>query len=300
MVNEVSKLIYNALIRHQAIYLPEVGSISIVRHSATISSKRELSVPQYSVEYSSDNHAKSLVDIISEVASVDISRAEEIYSRWLDKVREGGVVEIDRVGTLRDKNFTANKTFVDALNSFSQPLHVSRRRSSAPIYIVLILILLGTLGYGSWWYINTKTPTETVEITDVTPQITAMETPLAIEVEEVDTEVINEIESSPIDTIVDTPIETQEEEEFIVDWRTRDDIRHWVVVGSYSTTQNAERAISDIEKRYPEMLCTYYRLGNMYAVVIFGSADNEECQQFKRAHSKEFKQSWIHTPKKFK
>ena len=296
MVNEVSKLIYNALIRHQAIYLPEVGSISIVRHSATASSKRELVAPQYSVEYSLDNHAKSLVDIISEVASVDISRAEEIYSRWLDKVKEGSVVEIDRVGTLRDKSFTANKTFVDALNSFSQPLHVSRRRSSTPIYIVLISILLGALGYGSWWYINTKTPTETVEITDVTPQSSVEETSLAIEIEEAEPEVINETENTPIDV----PIETQEEEEFIADWRTRDDIRHWVVVGSYSTTQNAERAISDIEKRHPEMLCTYYRLGNMYAVVIFGSADNEECQQFKRAHSKEFKQSWIHTPKKFK
>lgn len=296
MVNEVSKLIYNALIKYQAIYLPEVGTISVVRHSATISSKRELAAPQYSVELSLDNHAKSLVNIISEVVSVDKNRAEEIYSRWLDKAREGSVVTIDRVGKLQDNSFTADKRLIEALNNFSQPLSVSRRRSSTPIYIVLMLILIGTLGCGGWWYINSKPVDKTPEITDVAPEVTEIETPLVEDIEITDTEIITESEEIAIETLT----EAQEVEEVIADWRSRDDIRHWVVVGSYSTANNAERAISDIEKRYPEILCTYYRLGNMYAVVVFGSADNEECQQFKRAHSKEFKQSWIHTPKKFK
>lgn len=296
MVNEVSKLIYNALIKYQAIYLPEVGTISVVRHSATISSKRELAAPQYSVELSLDNHAKSLVNIISEVVSVDKTRAEEIYSRWLDKAREGSVVTIDRVGKLQDNSFTADKRLIEALNNFSQPLSPSRRRNSAPIYIVLMLILIGALGCGGWWYINSKPVDQTVEITDVAPEVTEIEMPLVEDTEITDTEIINESEEIAIETLT----EAQEVEEVIADWRSRDDIRHWVVVGSYSTTNNAERAISDIEKRHPEILCTYYRLGSMYAVVVFGSADNEECQQFKRAHSKEFKQSWIHTPKKFK
>ena len=159
-----------------------------------------------------------------------------------------------------------------------------------------MLILIGALGCGGWWYINSKPVDQTVEITGVAPEVTEIETPLVEDIEIADTEIITESE----DIAIETPTETQEVEEVIADWRSRDDIRHWVVVGSYSTTNNAERAISDIEKRYPEILCTYYRLGNMYAVVVFGSADNEECQQFKRAHSKEFKQSWIHTPKKFK
>ena len=86
----------------------------------------------------------------------------------------------------------------------------------------------------------------------------------------------------------------------VTDWRTRDDIRHWVVVGSYSTTANAERAIADIMKRMPQMQCNYFKLGSMYAVAAFGSADSEECQEFKRAYVKEFEQSWVYTPKKFR
>jgi hypothetical protein len=89
-------------------------------------------------------------------------------------------------------------------------------------------------------------------------------------------------------------------EDVVTDWRTRDDIRHWVVVGSYSTTANAERAIADIMKRMPQMQCNYFKLGSMYAVAAFGSADSEECQEFKRAYVKEFEQSWVYTPKKFR
>ena len=292
MVNEVNKLIYNTLIKYQALHLPDVGTISVVRHSAVLNSNKELLPPQFAVEYSLDDSAKSLIDIISKEIDVDQTRAEEIYSRWLDKAREGSVVVIDRVGTLRDKSFTVAREFVDALNGYSQPLRVTRRKSYAPLYIVLAIVFVGALGYGGWWYMNTKSEEVVVAEEEI---ILPVEKPLIIDVKESETEIVDNIDDTA--KIIEEPEVVEED---VSDWRTRDDIRHRVVVGSYSTIENAERAISDIVKRLPYIQCDCFKLGSMYAVAVFGSSDMEECQEFKRTHAKEFAQSWVHTPKKFR
>ncbi len=292
MVNEVNKLIYNTLIKYHALHLPDVGTISVVRHSAVLSSKKELLPPRFAVEYSLDNNAKSLIDIISKDIDVDQARAEEIYSRWLDKAREGSVVVIDRVGTLRDKRFTANREFVDALNGYSQPLRVTHRKSYAPLYIVLAIMFIGALGYGCWWYMNWKSADDIVVEDEI---ILPVEKPLVVDIENPEIEIVDEVNDTT--DIVEEP---EVVKEVVSDWRTRDDIRHRVVVGSYSTIENAERAISDIVKRLPYIQCDCFMLGSMYAVAVFGSSDMEECQEFKRTHTKEFAQSWVHTPKKFR
>lgn len=286
MVNEVNKLIYNALLKYHALYLPSVGTISVARCSAAFSSKNELLPPRFSVEYSSNNCAKSLIDIISVEVGVDVKRAEEIYSRWLERAREGSVVTIDRVGTLRDKSFEADEALIKALNISTEPLRVTRRKTKAPLYIILSLILVCSIFGGGWWYLNNQpvavaTPIEVVAEEVVLEQ----EIPLVVEIEQIEEEIVEETE------IV---------EDIVVDWRTRDDIRHWVVVGSYSTTENAERAISDIMKRMPDMQCDYFTLGSMYAVAIFGSADIAECQQYKNTYIKDFTQAWVYTPKRFR
>ena len=280
-MNEVSKLIYNALLRYHAIYLPEVGTLSVVRHASTISSRNEVLPPRYDIEFSSDNRAKSLVNIISDDAGVDAAQAQEIYLRWLDKVREGSVIKIDRVGTLTDKSFAVDKTLIKSLNLRNEPLRISRRRSFTPVYIVLFLVVICG---GGWLCLNLEK--------EVAPEGITVETIVAEEIETPLVDIVQELVAEEIEEI--------DEIEVVSDWRSRGDIRHWVVVGSYSTTQNAERAIADIVKRMPEAQCDYFKLGSMYAVAVFGSSDAEECQKFKNQYSKEFAQSWVYTPKKFR
>ena len=333
MNNEVSKLIYNALIKHQILYLPEVGTLRVVRYSATMSSKNEVIPPRYDIEYSSGDCAKSLIDIISSEVGVDINRAEEIYLRWLDKAREGSVVVIDRVGELRDKSFVVDKELVDALNLCREPLRVIRRKSNALLYTILALILVAAIGGGAWWYFNSMTEVNATAEKVINEETTSsVEIPLDVENKQSELDVVNDVNiAKEIEVSEDTDVIIEEEniveqieptedsevaeevaefvevveaevvvEDVVTDWRTRDDIRHWVVVGSYSTTANAERAIADIMKRMPQMQCNYFKLGSMYAVAAFGSADSEECQEFKRAYVKEFEQSWVYTPKKFR
>lgn len=285
MVNEVNKLIYNAIVKYHAVYLPDVGTLCVVRHPATMSSKNELIPPRFDVELSLDNRAKSLVDIISAEVAVDKQRAEEIYARWSDKLHKGGIMVINRVGTLRNNSFVADAEIIKALNISNQPFRITRRRNHTPIFLLITLVVLGVIGYGSWQYFNTQQSVVSV-VTPTQEQTTPdIETPLVNEEELVEDVVV---EDAQIENIIAS------------DWRENEGIRHWVVVGSYSTTENAERAIADIVKRLPEMQCNYFKLGSMFAVAAFGSADIVECQEFKNAHSKEFPQSWVYTPKRYR
>ena len=285
MVNEVNKLIYNAIVKYHAVYLPDVGTLCVVRHPATMSSKNELIPPRFDVELSLDNRAKSLVDIISAEVAVDKQRAEEIYARWSDKLHKGGIMVIDRVGTLRNNSFVADAEIIKALNISNQPFRITRKRNYAPLYLLLTLVVLGALGYGGWRYFDTKQDQIVVEIVAEEQVMPEVELPLVQDTQPVEIEMIDEASNNEI-------IES--------DWRDKEGIRHWVVVGSYSTTENAERAIADIVKRLPEMQCNYFKLGSMFAVAAFGSADIAECQEFKNAHSKEFPQSWVYTPKRYR
>lgn len=285
MVNEVNKLIYNAIVKYHAVYLPDVGTLCVVRHPATMSSKNELIPPRFDVELSLDNRAKSLVDIISAVVAVDKQRAEEIYARWSDKLHKGGIMVIDRVGTLRNNSFVADAEIIKALNISNQPFRITRKRNYAPLYLLLTLVVLGALGYGGWRYFDTKQDQVVVEFVAEEQVMPEVELPLVQDTQPVEIEMIEEASNNEI-------IES--------DWRDKEGIRHWVVVGSYSTTENAERAIADIVKRLPEMQCNYFKLGSMFAVAAFGSADIVECQEFKNAHSKEFSQSWVYTPKRYR
>ena len=285
MVNEVSKLIYNAIVRYHAVYLPDVGTISVVRRSATMRSKSEVIPPKFDIEYTLCNNAKSLIEIISTETGVDVKRAEEVYQRWLDNAREGSVVVIDRLGTLRGNSFVADSSLIAALNTNNQLIHIKPRRNFAPLYASLVIVIIGCLCAGGWWYFNTSSADEPAVIIAQEVAQPIVETPL-VEVEEpVELEIVEDVE------IV---------ENIVADWRENSDIRHWVVVGSYSTTENAERAIADILKRLPDSQCNYFKLGSMYAVAAFGSVDIEECQQFKNAYYDDFPQSWVYTPKKFR
>lgn len=289
MVNEVNKLIYNAIINHKALYLPDVGNLCVVRYPSTINSKNEVIPPRYLVEFNDDSSTISLIDIISSVASVDSSRAEEIYHRWLDKSKQGGVLKIDRVGTLSGKSFICDAELIRVLNPNSNLISITYRKSSKLPLILSICVVLIAIGYGTWWYVdNSDDITELVTIVD--NESTIDNTILNPEIENFESD-INMVSEAADEQIIEVNT---------ADWRDNENIRHWVVVGSYSSVENAERAIADIIRRMPDAKCSYFKLGSMYAVAAFGSENLSECQEYKRSHINDFTQSWVFTPKQYR
>lgn len=280
MVNEVNKLIYNTLAEHNAVVLPRVGSLGVVRRMAKMEGNRVVA-PTFAVEFSSAEEGVSLCDVIASVANISSSEAEDIYLRWLDKVKEGNTLTISGVGTLRDKSFVTDTELHKALNLADKTPIKIHSRIRKP-YIALATVVVALLGVGAYLFLANDrvaspapTPIEEVVVDEVVVAEQELET-------ETETETETEIETAP------------------VRWIDRDDIRHWVVVGSYSTTENAERAVEDILRRQDAECCDILTLGKMYAVAVYGSSDKEDCERFVRDNRDKFKQSWVHTPKRFK
>ena len=278
MVNEVNKLIYNSLAEHNAVVLPRVGSLGVVRRMAKMEGNRVVA-PTFAVEFSSAEEGVSLCDVIASVANISSSEAEDIYLRWLDKVKEGNTLTISGVGTLRDKSFVADTDLQKALNLADKTPIKVHCRSRKP-FIAIAAVVVALLGVCAYLFLAndrvaspgpTSTPIEEVVVDEVV-------------VAEPDSEIETEIEIEPAPTR----------------WIDRDDIRHWVVVGSYSTTENAERAVEDILRRQDAECCDILTLGKMYAVAVYGSSDKADCERFVRDNRDKFKQSWVHTPKRFK
>lgn len=290
MQNAVNNLIYNTLIADGSVALPSVGRLSIVRRPASMSGKK-VSPPQYVVEFSSATEGRTIVDVVSDVASVDLVQAEDIYRRWLDKVRTERGVVIEGVGELRNKSFVAVPELLGALNSVGNaPIRITRRRSGGVwLYVVAAMLIIAVAAYFAIGYFDT--------LDIVACEETNIEVEKGVSEAEymADAEAIADVVEKPVAEVVEEPVM-----EVAKPWNEEDDIRHWVVIGTYSTSDNAERAKRDAERGDEGGVCDVFRLGSMYAVVAFGAAEREACEEFKRAHRAEYPQAWIHTPKRKK
>ena len=300
MVSEVNKLIYNTLITSGGVLLPEVGTIFIERKSATALSKKRISAPRYELSFSSHRPATSIVDSIQLATNISEKEALDIYGRWLDKVRIDGVVTIEGVGVLRNKSFVADSTLLSQLNpSNSAVIEVVTKKNRVALYFAPILLMIVAIIAGVKYFAQPSCNNQT---NDVAAEVT--ESGVVSQPEQNVAPVIEEKNLISEDIEVVEPVvdkATQEPEpEVIDDWRENSDIRHWTVIGSYSTEDNANRAIANLEKQHPHLKFSSFKLGSMYAVSPFGSTDRETCEEFVSNYRDDFKQIWIHTPKRYK
>ena len=299
MVSEVNKLIYNTLITSGGVLLPEVGSIFIERRPATSASKKRIVAPRYELSFSSHRPATSIVDNIQLSADITSKEALDIYERWLDKVRVDGVVTIEGVGVLRNKSFVADSAILAQINPVDNTvIEVITKKNRVALYLALLL-LIPTIIAGVKYFVLPNDEEQENEVvaeiteTEVVPQPEQIVTPI-VEEEDIVTEEVELVEPV-IEQIIQEP-----EPVVIDDWRENSDIRHWAVIGSYSTEENVNRAIATLEKQHPDLKFSSFKLGSMYAVSPFGSTDREACKEFVSNYSDDFKQIWIHTPKRYK
>ena len=289
MVNEVNNIIFNTLIAERAIHLPGVGTLSVVRKSAEMASSNAIIPPTYAVEFSSCTTATSVVEVIAREAEIESIKAEDIYSRWLEKVRTESTLTIEGVGKLQNKSFVPDSAFISLFAPVTTPIKIKRQKNKAAITAALVATFIGVgvvFGAVAWFFFNESSApvAETVE-----PEVIT-----TTEIAEVEDITVNEVVEEVI--LEDIP-EAEPIVEESSDWTKSADIRHWVIAGSYSTPENADIAVKDIMSKHDDIYCNVFSLGKMYAVAIYGSSEREECDTFIREHSNEFNQIWVFTPK---
>ena len=318
MVNEVNKLILNTLVEQGAVYIPNIGTLSIYR---TASRKRgsRIVAPSYSVTLSRECKASSLRDVIMTIANVDEASAEDIVTRWYAKVSAEGRVVIDGIGNITNEYFSPDSELIAKLNRNNTIIALTTKRGNRKRWwlVPLIILAITSLGLSLYNLINREqttmsTNTLAIENIEAENQNISTEIDSATPTEEtVVTEQLDEPATEAeitIEEVIESPESKQEPTTDVVeheepqpvteitDWREQR-ARHYVIFGSYSTATNANVAVRKILRSNPAAQCQVIRIGSLHAVAVFGSNNHSDCVVFKRQNRALYKDAWIHSPK---
>ena len=283
MVEEVNKIIYNMLISGRGVYLPDVGTLFIERQGARRIAKDRLLSPRNVVTFSSQEQAPSLVDEIVAIAGCQQSQAQDIYARWREKTLQGSDVTIGGIGVLRGKSFIADKSFAAAINPKGvKTLVVRRRRSNAWIYIlcgvavVAALAIFAFLQWGSEWSLGAKQSKYEAE---------SVAEPIVEVVTEADVEPAADASEDSNTKTIARPLEPQTYHNY------------YVVMGVFSTEQNAARAVEQLRSKIKEATGEVLPYGDKYMVTAFGSNSRSECNLFIGAYGDIYPDLWVYNKK---
>lgn len=302
MVGEVNKIIYNMLVSGRGVYLPEVGSLYIERQAARKISADKLLSPRNVVAFQSGEQAPSLVAEIVAVAGCSDEQAADIYQRWSAKTREGSNIKIGGVGVLNHKSFVMESDFASAINPKGVKTIVIRRRSNTWLYAlcaVCVLVALGFLGYIMFG--GEQKPAvkraESMAQTEPQPAVeqgaaepagaegqvnTTDNTTAAVTTAATTTSSDTLTQAAQIaDTAVTTPV----------------DYEYYVVMGIFSTEENAQRAIEQAESRIKDLNCRVLPFKDKFMVTLFGSDKIGDCNSFANSYRDIYADLWVYRKK---
>lgn len=301
MVNDsITQLLFNALAQRQTVVLPGIGSLRFKRIAAKLEGST-LTPPRNMFRYSSREEGRSLLDMLISAAGCTREEGEEAYRRWLRRIKQGHSIVIEGVGRIEEDFFKPSDELEQLLNPVaSAPLTIKRRRSWRGVWITLAAVAVIGVAGAAWWYVQmqpTSTPavvaqkvekprTEVVEVAEKTDSVVA---------EQVATEVAPEVapvqkESAPAPAPTPAPVSTEVGE--------MTSGMSYVVMGVFSTEENARKYVTQLAKRAPEIGCRIYRFqGAKFMVSGFESVDGAAATTFIREHRTQFPDLWAYKRK---
>ena len=284
MVAEVNRLIGNLLAGGESVVLPEVGTLRPIRRSARRVSKKEMLPPMREVDFSSEMQGATLPERLAAAANCPLEQAAEIYLRWLGHTRSETTLTIEGVGVLRGKSFQPDAAFDARLNPQGRkPVRMRRRGFDWMVAfgVVAILVAAGIALYGYQLYSGAADLT-----TSAVAEPAVAEPAVAVE------ESISVEETVTTPATVEAPAPAQPTQNPSVMQMTSG--RYYVVLGVYSSFENAERAVTQAAETDGTLRCGIFTFGKKWMVSPFESDDSEACNLFRRAHTDHFPDMWLY------
>lgn len=292
--NSINQLLFNALAQHQTVVLPGIGSLRFKRVSAKMD-RTTLTPPRNMVRYSSRDEGVSLPEMIVAASGCAREEGEEAYRRWLRRVKNNHVIDIEGVGRIEKDFFTPSDALEKLLNPIAlAPLTLHRRRSFKGVWIALGVVAVAAVAGGVWWYMNGQSPA--VSATTPAPEIVEQEVEV-VEVEEVDSVAVEgEIVPSAVEEnsepapIAPTPVSTE--------IGTMTSGVNYAILGVFSTEENVRKFIEQMSKRSPEIACRAYKFqGSKFMVSGCESTDAAAVSAFIREYRAKYPDLWSYTRK---
>ena len=327
MVDQVNRLAGNLLAAGGELYLPGVGSLCVRFRGARRLSARLVEPPSREVVFTSQQRGVSLVDEIarvlrdaapaetpcsdtdgtpvsssaSVVSSAPVapqreqaqvaSQARDIYDRWLSRTQQDGVLTIEGVGVLKFKNFTPDEAFDRRINPQGHaPVRIHRpRRFDGAMWIGIAAIVFVVAFTAYWWLGNRRdavagrSASEPVTLVAAAPAATEHSAAAEASADGVGADSVTDPAAAGTDPTADG------EPARLVSGR------RYVVLGVFSTPENAARAAQLAREKEGSFRCGVYRFGAKFMVSPFESEDAEACTLFIRAHAETFPGMWTYT-----
>ena len=310
MVDEVNRLVGNLLAAGSGVFLPGVGSLFVERRGARRLSKRSVQPPCRVVSFSSQQQGVSLADELARTLHCDAAGAQDVYDRWLSRTREGDVLTIEGVGVLKFKNFTLAPAFDRLLNPQGhEPVRIKpARRLDWALWVGIAAIGIAAVYGGREFLLLYPEAPEAAAVTEIpaaSDSFGTVEAPDAL-VEAPPTERsvagVSAAQAGGAASGASVPDAAPEPEIAETHPAQEQDVptallsgRHYVVLGVFSTEENARRAVRETEAKESALRCRIYRFGGKFMVSPFSSDDAGACAQFIRVQDGRFPDMWTYT-----
>lgn len=304
MEEQIGRLVGNLLAGVGEVYLPGVGSLYTERQGAKRLSRRTVLPPCRTVAFTSQQQGVSLVDEIARVLLESgeyedpEAEAQAVYGRWIERVHQVNLLTVEGVGELRFKNFVLDEAFDLRLNPQGhEPVRIHvQRRFDWPLWVGVAAILVAVVYGGREFLLLYPEETETVAVAEVPaapdslPVAGAPDAPAEIPTVELPKT------GEPVQTADAVP-ETMPEQKYEVSETPMALLpgRHYVVLGVFSTPENAVRAAQDAVAKNPVFRCRIYYFGEKYMVSPFSSDEAPMCTDFIRKQGDGFSGMWTYT-----
>lgn len=330
MVDQVNRLAGNLLAAGGELYLPGVGSLCVRFRGARRLSARLVEPPSREVVFTSQQRGVSLVDEIARVLRTSApaegpqaggehvaAQAQDIYDRWLSRTQQDGVLTIEGVGVLKFKNFTPDEAFDRRINPQGHaPVRIHRpRRFDGAMWIGIAAIVFVVAFTAYWWLDNrhaastVTTGSESVTLVAAAPAATEHSAAAEASADGVGADSVTDpaaagtapaaagVESAAQNAAPVLRAEAPTDAAPTADGEPARLVsgRRYVVLGVFSTPENAARAAQLAREKEGSFRCGVYRFGAKFMVSPFESEDAEACTLFIRAHAETFPGMWTYT-----
>lgn len=290
MIAAVDNLIRNKLTLGGAVSLPEVGVLKIVRRAACRPTKKSLIPPSRNVELSAadDPSATPLGTMIVEAASCSQAQADEVYRRWLTAKREAGSFVIEGVGRIEGERFVMDAELDAILNPHGHEPVAVRRRSHWDVALWVVAALVICLAAGCYWMIVRD---DTVADSRVDPRVVEKE---AVEPAEPATAADSLAAAAP--AAEPAPVVSPKPATDVAAMSVERSVsgRNYVVLGIFSTEQNARRAAAEAQGKAGDLTLGIYNYSDKLMVSVYESDDAAAAQRFIHAHGGAFDGLWVY------
>jgi hypothetical protein len=270
------------------VFLPEIGTLYIERQAARKLADGRLLSPRNAVVFAEGVQAPSLVDEIVSIAGCGVEQAQDIYERWKTKTLAEGVLTVGGIGVLKGKSFSTDKTFHSAINPQGVKTLVVRKKSSNTwLYVVsavAVVVALGFLAYLMWGdkFMGKQSAEKVVVEQIATPEAPAVES------------AEQGVESAAEPNAVPNTEQTQPAQVA----PQSSEYAYYVVMGIFSTPENAERAVQQVQAKIKDVECKVLPFkGGKHMVTIFGSDSVADCNAFARSYRDVYPDLWVYNKK---